>query len=138
MRIAGSRRARDPRRVRRIVIGLALVTLVTGAGGGGWTRAAAAPALRMTVSPRFGPSPTEVRVQAIIEPARENDALKVVIDSGTYYRSSAIALEGASAPRVHVATFRSVPAGEHEVSVLLVDRRGGVRAAVREYIRLYD
>ena len=99
---------------------------------------AAAPALRLTVSPHFSTSPAHVRVQVIVERASDNRALRLTIDSPEYYRSSSIELNGESAQRVHVAEFRSIPAGAHEVRAVLVNERGDVSAAVHEYIRIYD
>jgi hypothetical protein len=93
--------------------------------------------LRATVSPRIGAAPALVRVQAIIVPAAENDALLIVIDSAAYYRSSTIPLDGDAAPRVHLVDFRSVPAGVHEITVALLDRRGEQRAAVTSDVRVF-
>jgi len=99
---------------------------------------AAASALRMLVTPRSGPSPALIRIQLIVEPASDNRALRLTIESDAYYRSSAIELQGSSSQRVHVIEFRSVPAGVHEVRGAIVDDRGSVRATAYEYIRIFE
>jgi hypothetical protein len=96
--------------------------------------AAPDPPLKAIVSPHYAASPATVRVQAVVTPDAENHGLVVVIDSADYYRSSAISLDGDRSSRVHVAEFRSVPAGAHAITVALVDRRGGTRAAVHDSI----
>jgi hypothetical protein len=100
--------------------------------------AAADPPLRATVSPRIGVAPALVRVQAIVPPAAENEGLLIVIDSATYFRSSTVPLEGSTAPRVHVVDFRSVPAGAHDITIALLDRRGGRRAAVTSTVTVFE
>ncbi len=94
--------------------------------------------LRVRVSPNAGYAPSAVRIQAYVEPASENRELEVVIDSASYYRSSMIALNGAQAARVHNVVFQSVPAGTHEVRVVLRDRGGEVRAILYHQVTLRD
>ena len=96
------------------------------------------PPLRAQVSPRFGPAPSAVRVQAIVAPAAENRGLLIVIDSDDYFRSSTLPLDGDAASRVHVADFRSVPEGVHRITVALLDRQGERRAVVNDAIQLFD
>ena len=96
------------------------------------------PPLRAQVSPRFGPAPSPVRVQAIVAPATENRGLLIVIESDDYFRSSTLPLEGDAASRVHVADFRSVPAGVHHITVALLDQQGDRRAVVRDAIELIN
>jgi hypothetical protein len=118
--------------IRVAAVIAAAASIDTGSG------VAAAPALRLTVTPHFGNAPAHVRVQVFVERAAENRALRLTIDSPEYFRSSAIELNGESAQRVHVAEFRSIPAGAHEVRAALVNRRGEESAVVHEYIRIYD
>jgi hypothetical protein len=96
--------------------------------------AAEDPPLRAIVSPHYAASPATVRVQAMVTPDAENHGLIVVIDSAAYYRSSVIPLDGDRSSRVHLAEFRSVPAGAHVITVALLDRRGGTRVAVHDSI----
>ena len=124
--------------MRRRFIALALI-LTTGTV---WSTApgpvAAGEAVRIVVAPRISRAPAYVRVQAIVEPSAANRTLQLVIDSGSYFRSSSIELEGESAPRVHTVEFKSVPAGTHAVRVAVVDGRGRVLAAVHESIQILE
>ena len=94
--------------------------------------------LRAIVTPHVAQAPAVVRIQAIVRPAKENGGLVFVLDSGDYYRSSVITLDGDTAARVHQAEFRSVPAGAHQVVVALVDRRGGARVTVYDAVHIMD
>jgi hypothetical protein len=122
----------------RVLAALSVAAAIAAASVDAGSGVAATPALRLTVSPHFSNSPAHVRVQVIVERAAENRALRLTIDSPEYFRSSSIELNGDSAQRVHVAEFRSIPAGAHEVRAVLINRGGDVIAAVHEYIRIYD
>jgi hypothetical protein len=122
----------------RVVVALGVAVVAAAASGAGAPVAAASPPLRMMVSPHSGPSPALVRVQVMVEPSSDNRVLRLMIDSDDYHRSSWIELNGASAERVRVADFRSVPAGVHDVSAALLNDRGEVRATVHDRIRIYD
>jgi hypothetical protein len=124
--------------MRRVWTICLLGALAGAASAGAGAPEPADPPLRAMVSPHFGRAPAIVRIQAIVPPAAENRGLVIVLDSGQYYRSSAIPLEGDAAARVHTAEFRSIPVGEHAVTVTLVDRGGGDRATVRDVIRIMD
>jgi len=94
--------------------------------------------LRAIVSPHVGWAPALVRIQAIVRPADENRGLMFVLDSDNYYRRSVIPLDGGTDARVHVAEFRAVPAGVVQVTVALVDRRGGTRVAVQDVVQIME
>ena len=53
----------------------------------------------MRVTPVHAFEPATVRVTAVVERDAENGAMEIVADSGAFYRSSLIPLEGASLPR---------------------------------------
>jgi methionine-rich copper-binding protein CopC len=80
--------------------------------------------LRIEVSPRVSQAPAEVRIRAIVTPSAENRALKVVADSGDYFRSSYISLDGADSASVTVTSFKNLPTGQYEISVTLIDADG--------------
>ena len=122
----------------RAVLVLSVVVAIVAGADALTGPSAAASALRMHVTPRSGPSPALIRIQLIVEPANDNRALRLTIESDAYYRSSAIELQGSSSQRVHVIEFRSVPAGVHEVRGAIVDDRGSVRATAYEYIRIFE
>jgi hypothetical protein len=94
--------------------------------------------LRAQVSPSYGYAPAAVRVKAQIEPDSGNRELEVVIESASYYRSSTIELSGAQAARAHDVVFLAVPAGSHEVRVVLRDGGGEVRAILYHRVLLYE
>lgn len=82
------------------------------------------------VTPTYSRAPAVVRVTAYIEPDPANGYMQVVLDSGSYYRSSTIELSGARASRIQSFQFTGIPVGAYDLRVALLDARGGVRAVV--------
>ena len=68
-------------------------------------------------------------------PDVENRLLEVSAESADYYRSSAIQLDGASAPRLNVFELKNLPTGTYEVTSVLVGT-GGHRTAVTQLVRV--
>jgi hypothetical protein len=89
-------------------------------------------AITMTVSPRQSLAPTNLSVRLRIEPDADNRVLQVVADSGGFYRSSEISLDGERSARSAVVEFRDVPSGEYEVYGVLLDAAGRERGRVHE------
>ena len=89
--------------------------------------------LRIEVSPRMSIAPAMVRVRAIVPPDAANRALQIVADSGVYYRSSMVPLDGANAAAITEMTFKNLPGGDYDVTVVLVDADGR-RAADRRQV----
>ena len=87
--------------------------------------------LRTLVYPSFARAPAVVTIQALITREEGNRLLEFAAESGGYFRSSTIELSGAGAARVHVVQFRSIPAGEYSVWVVLKGAAGDVRATSR-------
>jgi hypothetical protein len=79
--------------------------------------------LTIDVSPRISQAPAAVRIRAIVTPSEGNRGLKIVADSGDYFRSSYIPLDGTDS--VTVTSFKNLPSGQYDVSVTLVDAEGG-------------
>ena len=50
--------------------------------------------------------------------------LEIAVDSGEFYRSSEIALDGAQAAQSFTVEYRSMPAGDYEVPVRLRAQKG--------------
>ena len=101
--------------------------------------AAATPAdvgerLTMAVSPVQSFAPTTLTVRVHVKPDAENRALEIVAESGNYYRSSRIQLDGNEAPRTIVVELRSLPGGDYEVRGALVDGSGRARGLVRKQV----
>jgi len=90
--------------------------------------------LTMTVSPAQSFAPTTLTVSLRVKPDVENRALQVVAESGDYYRSSRIQLDGNEAPHTIVVELKSVPGGDYEVRGALIDGSGHSRSLVRTYV----
>lgn len=80
--------------------------------------------LRIEVTPRISQAPAQVRIRAIVTPNAENRGLRVAADSGEFFRSSYLPLDGADAAPITDTSFKNLPGGEYEVSVTLVDSQG--------------
>jgi methionine-rich copper-binding protein CopC len=99
--------------------------LIAAAALWGTTPGSAADArLHIEVSPRISQAPAQVRIRAIVTPSAENRGLRVTADSGEFFRSSYLTLEGADAAPVTETSFKNLPGGEYEVTVTLVDSQG--------------
>ena len=80
--------------------------------------------LRIEVTPRISQAPAQVRIRAIVTPNAENRGLRVAADSGEFFRSSYLPLDGADAAPITDTSFKNLPGGEYEVTVTLVDSQG--------------
>ena len=104
----------------RSALTLVAVTAILGATPGN----AAESRLRIEVTPRISQAPAQVRIRAIVTPSVENRGLRVVADSGEFFRNSYLPLDGADAAPITDTRFKNLPGGEYEVSVTLVDSQG--------------
>lgn len=89
--------------------------------------------LTMAVSPAQSFAPTNLTIRVRVEPDAGNRALEVAAESGEYYRSSRIQLDGAEAPRNIVLELRSLPSGDYDVRGALIDGSGRERVWVRRH-----
>ena len=105
---------------------LALVTL----------RIEAVDRLRMTVSPTYAFAPAVLKVQIRIDPNAENRSLEVIADSGGFYRSSEIQLEGERSPAAISIDVRDVPEGDYQVLAILRDGAGHERSMVFKDVKI--
>jgi hypothetical protein len=94
--------------------------------------------LSMAVSPALSIAPANLTIRVRIEPDEVNRMLEVEAESGGYYRSSHIPLEGAQAPRTLALEFRRVPGGDYDVRGTLISSDGKKRAAVRQHVIVSD
>jgi hypothetical protein len=101
---------------------LLIVRMVAPAAG-----AAAQERVAVQVRPAFAQAPATVRIDVMVEPDEHNRALLIGLDSGEYYRSSAIALEGAGAARFYSVQYAAVPAGAYQVQVEVHTATGDAR-----------
>jgi hypothetical protein len=98
------------------------------------TRADVGERLTMAVSPAQSFAPTNLTIRVHVKPDAENRALEIVAESGDYYRSSRIQLDGNEASRTFVVELRSLPGGDYEVRGSLVDASGRARGLVRKHV----
>jgi len=94
--------------------------------------------LTMQVSPTMSFAPANLVIRTRLEPDADNRAMEVVAESGDFYRSSAIQLEGDRAPRTVTFEFRSLPPGEYEVTVVVIGTAGQRRALARSHVNVMD
>ena len=90
--------------------------------------------LTMAVSPVQSFAPTNLTIRVHVEPDAGNRALEIVADSGEYYRSSRVQLDGAEAPRTISLEIRNLPGGDYDVRGALVDSAGRERTAVHKQV----
>jgi mRNA-degrading endonuclease toxin of MazEF toxin-antitoxin module len=90
--------------------------------------------LAIAVSPRQSFAPASLVVRVHITPDVANRALEVVAESEDYYRSSRMQLDGEGAPATRLLEFRSLPSGDYDVRVNLLDSAGRQRASAREHV----
>lgn len=86
--------------------------------------------LTIAVSPMQSFAPTNLTIRVHVAPDASNRALEVITESGGYYRSSRVQLDGADAPRTIWLEMRNVPGGDYEVRGTLIDSAGRQRTVV--------
>lgn len=89
--------------------------------------ASAGSSLSLKVTPRTSFEPTRLKVTVRIEAHPDNRALRIAADSGSFYRSSDVPLEGDAAAPLQVVFFDRMPAGQYQLTAQLRGTRG-VRA----------
>jgi len=90
--------------------------------------------LTIAVFPLQSFAPTNLMVRVHVPPDDANRALEVSADSGEYYRSSRIQLDGKDALRTITVEFPRLPGGAYEIRGALIDSAGHVRAFAREQV----
>ena len=116
---------------------LALPAPATATGAATGTRqpgtAAVSPPARLVVQ-----SPGSIEFEILIRPTAETDELRVVADSGTFYRSTTIGLAGEESQRVHTFEWHGFPAGEYDVVGELISSSGRREVVVRGALIVID
>ncbi len=92
----------------------------------------------MRVSPAMSFAPANLVIRTTVEPDADNRAMEVIAESGDFYRSSAIQLEGDRAPRTVTFEFRSLPPGEYEVKAVVIGTDGQQRALARSHVNVME
>ena len=101
---------------------LAAVTSIGLVAAGGNVQSAEKLSLRVT--PNVSNAPCNLIVQAIIPKHRENRWLVIEAESGEFYRSSAVELDGDKAPVVTEIRFNNLPSGDYTIAASLRDQLG--------------
>jgi hypothetical protein len=82
------------------------------------------PALQLKLTSRYSFAPAMVRSLVRVAPHKDNRALRVEIDSPSFYRSSEIELEGDRAAQNHFFSWKSLPPGVYSVAVTVLGPDG--------------
>lgn len=110
------------------VAGATLAILIAATAGQGATEK-----LAMRVTPNVSNAPSTVTIKATVTPNAANRILTIEADSGSFYRSSQVQLEGDRAPLVTQVFLKNLPSGEYTVAAELRDNMGG-RTIVRRTV----
>ncbi|MEO8260425.1 MAG: hypothetical protein ABI868_23980 [Acidobacteriota bacterium] len=94
--------------------------------------------LSMRVSPAIAFAPADLRIQTRLEPDSANRGIEVIAESGDFYRSSEIQLDGSRAPRTVTFEFRSLPAGEYRVTASVLGTDGQRRTLARSSVKVVE
>jgi hypothetical protein len=94
----------------------------------------AAERITIAVSPLQSMAPTNLRVRVHVTPEADNRGLELSADSGEYYRSSWIQLDGKEAPQTITKEFQDLPGGDYEIRASLFDSAGRARAVAHQQV----
>lgn len=78
------------------------------------------------VTPIMAFAPADLMIRASVDANDANRKLEIVAESDDYYRSSEVQLDGASAARTNLVSFRGLPGGAYTVRVIVRGSRGEV------------
>ncbi len=92
--------------------------------------------LSLRVTPNVSSAPGTVIVQTTVVKDPDNRWLQIEADSGTFYRSSAIQLDGDKAPRITEIRLNNLPSGNYTVVAVLKNNLGEETVARRTVIVL--
>ena len=85
---------------------------------------AATEKLSLRVTPNVSSAPSNVIVKATIARDAGNRWLQIEADSGEFYRSSSIQLDGDKAPTITEVRLSNLPSGNYAVSAVLRNQHG--------------
>jgi hypothetical protein len=114
--------------VREICWGLLLIAWASPLGAG--------EPLAIKVSPAIALAPATLFVRATVESHAGNRAIEVVVDSGDFYRSSLVELEGEYAPRTTVFELRNLPRGHYMLTTRLIGVSGQTRSLLGQTVNV--
>ena len=116
---------------RVLSVGLLSLSLAAPAAAGAATIAGQIPPPAPAPARLVVESPGTIEIEIMIRPTAQTDALRVVADSGTFYRSTTIGLTGADSQRIHTFEWQGFPAGEYDVVGELISASGRREVVVR-------
>jgi len=82
--------------------------------------------LSLEARPTFCMEPCEVRITVGVDRNEANRELLIEADSPDFYRSSAVQLDGETAPSVYTLVWKSLPAGRYQLRAMLRRASGDV------------
>jgi hypothetical protein len=88
----------------------------------------------MRVSPAFAMEPALLKIQYVVEPHSDNRVIVITVESGEFFRSSEVHLDGDHAPRTSLIEYRNVPAGVYQISAVLAGSDGRQRGLAQQTI----
>jgi hypothetical protein len=94
--------------------------------------------LTMQVTPSVAIAPAHLVVRTIIQANQANRAIEISAESGDFYRSSEIPLDGDNAPRKSQVEFRSVPGGQYIIRAVLKGSNEEPLATVRQQVNVVE
>ena len=94
--------------------------------------------LSLSVSPSVAFEPADMTIKAVVENNQENRTIEIVAESHDFYRRSIMPLNGESAPRVTMVSYRSMPSGEYLVRVVVRGSMGQELAFSEKMARIVD
>jgi hypothetical protein len=106
-------------RTRLTLTALTIVGMLSASGTTG-----ASEKLTLRVTPNVSSAPSTVIVKATVERNRDNRWLLIEADSGEFFRSSEIQLDGDKAPLVTEIRLPNLPGGEYAVVAILRNSMG--------------
>jgi len=113
--------------VRMILFGFLMLSAIPAGAG---------EPLIIKVSPNVSFAPANLIVRTTVEANAANRAIAIEAESGEFYRSSEMQLDGDKAPRTTTVEFQSLPSGTYAVTATLYDANGKTRAMVRSEVNV--
>jgi hypothetical protein len=80
--------------------------------------------LTMRVTPPVAVAPANLYVRTTIAPDAQNRSIEIIAESGGFYRTSEVVLDGDNAPRTSEFEFRGLPGGTYTVAAVLKGANG--------------
>ena len=90
--------------------------------------------LTIAVSTSHGFAPATATIRVHVMPDANNRGLEVSVDSGEYYRSSWIQLDGTEAPQTVAVEVHSLPGGNYQIRGALFDSTGRTCASAQTQV----